>query len=88
MFLGQGSDFERAFIFKMSEVRPNISVDLVKRMQRGGDLQDAWIMFDHVKRVKKWITTACHIYDSAYYCVITVAVCNMQSEDAAAQSIL
>jgi hypothetical protein len=37
----------------MSEVGPGSGVDLVKRMQLGGDLKDAWIMFDHVKCVKK-----------------------------------
>jgi hypothetical protein len=45
-------------------------------------------MFDHVKRVKKWTTMACHVYDSIYYRVMTIAVCNMQSEDTTAQSVL
>jgi hypothetical protein len=53
MFLGQGSDSDKVFVFKMSEVGPSNGVDLVKRMQPGGDLEDAWMMFDHVKRVKK-----------------------------------
>jgi hypothetical protein len=61
----------------MSEVGPGSGVDLVKQMQSGGDLQDAWIMFDHVKHVKKWTTMACHVYDFAYCLVMTIAICDM-----------
>jgi hypothetical protein len=57
-------------------------------MQPGGDLEHAWIMFDHVKHVKNWTTIACHVYDSAYYRVMTIAFCDMQSEDATAQTVL
>jgi hypothetical protein len=57
-------------------------------MQPGGDLEHAWIMFDHVKRIKNWTTMACHVYDSAYCRVMTIAVCDMQSKDAAAQMVL
>jgi hypothetical protein len=88
MFPGQGFDSDKIFVFKMSEVGPGSGVDLVKRMQPGGDLQGVCMMFDHVKRVKKWTTMACHVYDSTYYRVMTIAVCNMQSEDATAQSVL
>ena len=56
-------------------------------MQVGGDLQDAWIMFDHVKRVRGWTTMACHVYDSSYCRVMTVACSDMQSEDYAAQIV-
>jgi hypothetical protein len=45
-------------------------------------------MFDHVKCVKNWTTMACHVYDSAYCRVMTNAVYDMQSEDAAAQMVL
>ena len=48
-------------------------------------MEDAWMMFDHVKRVKTWTTMACHVYDSSYCKVMTIAVCDMQSEDVAAQ---
>jgi hypothetical protein len=88
MFPGQGTDFDKVFVFKMSEVDPSSGVDLVKRMQPGSDLEDAWMMFDHVKRIKKWTTMACHVYDSTYYRLMTIAVCNMQSEDTTAQSVL
>jgi hypothetical protein len=72
----------------MSEVGPGCGVYLVNRMQSGGDLEHAWIMFDHVKCVKNWTTMACHVYDSAYYLVMTIAVCDMQSEDATTQMVL
>jgi hypothetical protein len=59
---------------KMLEVGPSSGGDLVKRMQSSGDFQDARIMFDHVKCVKKWTIMACHNYDSLYYRVLTIAV--------------
>jgi hypothetical protein len=65
-FPSQGSDLDKVFVFKMSEVGPGSGVHLVNRMQPRGDLEHAWIMFDHVKRVKNWTTMACHVYDSAY----------------------
>ena len=64
---------------------PGSGVDLVKRMQHKGDLQNAWMMFDHVKRVKDWTTMACHVYDAQYKKVMTIAVCDMQSEDTEVQ---
>ena len=88
MFPEQGKYLDKVFVFKMSEVGPGIGVDLVKRMQVGGDLENAWIIFEHVKRVRSWTTMACHVYDSTYCRVITIAVCDMQSEDVAAQSIV
>jgi hypothetical protein len=88
MLPGQGFDFDKVFVFKMSEVGPSSGVDLVKRMQPSGDLEDVWMMFNHVKCVKKWTTMACHVYDFTYCSVMTIAVCDMQSEDAAAQSVL
>ena len=53
MFSGQGDDSKKVFIFKMSEISSGSRVDLVRRMQPGGGLKHAWIMFDHVKRVTK-----------------------------------
>ena len=49
-FPGQSKD--KVFVFKMSIDRPGSGFNLVKRMQPGGDLQDYWIMFDHVKQVE------------------------------------
>ena len=45
MFPGQGDDFDKVFIFKMSEVGPGSGVDLVKRMQPSGNLEHVWSMF-------------------------------------------
>ena len=87
MFPGQGEDSDKVFVFKMSEIGPASGVDLVKRMQPGGDLESSWIMFDHVKRVKHWTTMACHVYDSTYCRVMTIACCDMQSEDKDAQVV-
>ncbi len=50
-------------------------------MQPGGDLQNAWIMFDHVRHVNEWSTMACHVYDAEYKKVMAVATCDMQSEN-------
>jgi hypothetical protein len=46
------------------------------------------MMFDHVKRVKKWTNKAYYVYDSIYCRVMTIVVCDMQLEDAAVQSVL
>jgi hypothetical protein len=86
IFPGQGRD--KVYVFKMLEDGPGSGVDLVKRMQPGGDLKNAWLMFDHVKHVKEWTTMACHMYDAAYYKVMTIAVCDMQSEDMKVQCIM
>ena len=64
----------------MSEVGPASGVDLVSRMQSGGDLE---MMSDHVKRVKGWTTIAAHVYDGAYQRVISC--CDYQLEDKDAQ---
>ena len=80
-------DNGKVFVFKMSVDRPESGVDLVKRMQPGGDLQDCWIMFDHVKRVASWTTIVCQVYDNKYCKVMTIALCDMQSQDAEAQEL-
>jgi hypothetical protein len=36
---------------------------LVTQMQLARDLQNVWIMFDHVKHVAIWTIMACHVYD-------------------------
>jgi hypothetical protein len=75
VFPGQGK--EKVYVIKMLEDGPRSGVDLVKCMQPGGDLENAWLMFDHVKRVKEWTTMACHVYDEAYCKVMTITVCDM-----------
>jgi hypothetical protein len=51
VFPGQSKD--KVYVFKMLEDGPGSGVDLVKRMQLGGDLENAWLMFDHVECVKE-----------------------------------
>lgn len=84
-FPGQGDEADKVFVFKMSEVGPGSGVDLVRRMQPSGDLEHAWMMFDHVKRVSKWTTMACHVYDGTFQRILTIACCDFQSEDKDAQ---
>jgi hypothetical protein len=50
-------------------------------MQLGDDLQNMWIMFNHVKRVQAWMTMAYHIYDPIYCKVMTIVIYDMQFED-------
>ena len=77
-FPGQGSDL--AYIFKMSTVGLGSGVDLVRRMQRGGNLEFEFIMFNHVKRVLLWTTLGAHVYDPAHCKVMTIYCCDMKSK--------
>jgi hypothetical protein len=61
-FPGQSKD--KVFVFKMYVDIPGNGVKLVKMMQVGGDMENSRIMFDHVKRLKDWMTMICHVYDS------------------------
>ena len=83
VFPGQGK--EKVYMFKMLTKGSGSGVDLVRRMQPPGDLHNAWLMFDHVKRVKYWTTMACHVYDMEYKKVMTIAMCDIQSEDTEVQ---
>jgi hypothetical protein len=42
---------QKMFMFKMSLYGLATAVDLMKRMQPSGDLQNCWLMFDLVKCV-------------------------------------
>ena len=77
-FPEQRSDL--AYLFKMSTTSPGSGVDLVKRMQPGGDLALQFIMFDHVKCIDKWTTLGAHMYDPNHCKVMTICVCDMKSE--------
>ena len=59
----------------------------VRRMHLMGGLDHFWLMFDHVKCVQQWTTMMCHMYDSTYCPVMTIACCDMQSEDIKAQLV-
>ncbi len=52
-------------------------MDLVRQMQLKGDLENAWIMFDHIEHVEKQTTMVCHVYDSMCYKVMTITTCDM-----------
>ena len=84
-FSGQGDERDKVFVFKMSEVGPGSGVDLVRRMQLDGNLENAWMMSNHVKRVKRWTTMAAHVYDGTFQQIMTIACCDFQSEDKDAQ---
>jgi hypothetical protein len=75
VFPGQGR--EKVYVFKMLVDGPKSGVDLIKHMQPGGDLENAWLMFDHVKRVQEWNTMAYHVYNATYCKVMTIAVCDI-----------
>ena len=77
----------KVFVFKMSVDFPSSGVELVKKMQVGGDMKKSWIMFDQFIHLKHWTIMACHVYDSRYCKVLTIAYCDMQSKDGTAQSL-
>ena len=83
VFSGQGNDL--VYLFKMSTSGHGSGVSLVWRMQPSGDLENAWVMFDHIKRMKDWTTMGIHVYDPEYCKVMTIAICNMQSKSSDAQ---
>ena len=57
-----------------------VELALLGQMQPRGDLENEWVMFDHVKRIKDWTTIGIRVYDPKYRKVMTIAVCDMQSE--------
>jgi hypothetical protein len=68
---------KKMFLSKMFVHGDGNGCDLVKWMQPGGDLLTTWIMFDHIKHVKGWTTFTHHVYDSFYYKVMIIAICDM-----------
>ena len=75
-FPGQSYDGIQ-FVFKMSTVGISSGVELVRRMT-SGDLKDAFVMFDHIKRIHQWTTMAAHVYDHHLQRLLTIAVCEMK----------
>ena len=82
-FPSQGN--ELVYLLKMSTCGQGSGVSLVHRMQLGGDLENEWVMFDHVKRMKDWTIFGIHVYDPDCCSIMTIVVCNMQSKKADAQ---
>jgi len=64
----------------MSTTGTGSGVDFVRRMQPGGDFENEWVMFNHVKRVDKWTTLGVHVYDPMHCKTMTIAVCDMKLE--------
>jgi len=62
--------------------------DFIQQMQLGDELQNAWMMFDHIKHVQGWTTMAYHVFDPFYCKVMTITIYDMQYEDTEAQCIL
>ena len=84
-FPRQGGAGEVIYLFKMSTVGVDSGVDLIHKMQPDGDLELAWIMFNHVKRVVGWTSLEAHVYDPVYCKVRTIAVCDVMWQMAEAQ---
>ncbi len=80
--------WSKSLSFQNVGQRDGYGVNLIKRMQLGGDLEKSWMMFDHIKHVQGWTTMACHVYDLVYCKVMFIAICDMQSEDNETQCIL
>ena len=83
----QGQSEDKVFVFKMTVDLPGSGVDLVKCVQVGRNMENSWIIFDHVKRLKDWTTLACYVNNSKYYKMLTIVCCDMQSKDGIAQTL-
>jgi hypothetical protein len=57
-------------------------------MQLNYELQNEWMMFDHIKHVQGWTTMVYHIYDQAYCKVMTIVMSDMQFGDMEFQCML
>jgi hypothetical protein len=44
---------DQVFVFKMSMDLLGSGVNLIKQMQAGRDMENLWVIFDHMKRVKE-----------------------------------
>ena len=82
-FLGQ--DDELVYLFKMSICSQGSGVNLICRMQSIGGLENKYVMFDHMQILKDWKILGVHVYDPEYYKIMTIVVCDMQSEKENAQ---
>ncbi len=73
---------QKVFLFKMLFYGPANGVDLVRRMQPSGDLQNCWLMFDRVKRVQEWTTMAYHVttWCTTKCSTLQFATCNLNPQ--------
>lgn len=72
-------------LFKMLVNGDGCGISLMKWLQLGHDLENSWIMFDHVKCVQSWTTMACHVYNLVYCKVMMIVIYDMQSRDTKVQ---
>lgn len=61
IFPSQEKKGDKMFVFKILKVGHDSWIDLVQKIQLSGDLQDAWVKFDRVKRIKRYTAFACHM---------------------------
>lgn len=84
-FFGQSKG--KVFVFKMSVDLQESGVDLVKRMHVGENMENSWIIFEHVKCLKDCTTLTCHVYHSKHCKVLTIMCCDIQSKDGTTQTL-
>ena len=44
-------------------------------------MENTWIIFDHIQRLKDWTIMSCQVYDSQYCKVLTplrIVICNLK----------
>lgn len=62
-------------------------VDIVRCIQRGGGMENPWVLFGYANHLNYWTTMACHVYNSKHCKVLTIACCDMHSKDAQTQTL-
>lgn len=72
---------DKMFIFQMLIDPPWSDVDLLKHMQVGGDIENCWLMFDHVKQLTNYTTLVWYVYDNKYCKVLAIVYCDIKFED-------
>jgi hypothetical protein len=55
-------------------------MELMRRMTKGDSIT-YWVKFDHIKRMHDWTIMGAHLYDSSYYYLLTITLCEMKEED-------
>ncbi len=72
---------QKVYLFKIFIDGIVFKFDLVWQIQPSDDMQNAWVMFNHVKCVQAWMTMACHVYNIVYCKVMIIASYDMQFKD-------
>jgi hypothetical protein len=91
LFLGQSlASNERPHIFKMSTSGLGSGIDLIRRMQPGGNLEHSWVLSDVMHRMldNKWVTMSAHVYDHHFCGLCTIFTCELVSQDTASLGIV